>query len=171
MTRITLLTSSFSPMGAIIAIRVWEQHRLVSWILLTLSVVSTLLLWAAIVTRKHTSLQPFTVESVRDETYQAPAYLLGYVFPFIFVEVNDKASLIAYGIFGALLVILVFRSNLFLGNPLFLLFGFRIYSIETAVGSTIVLVGRSMPLKRQQILASHLLSSAYLLGSPRRERA
>ena len=89
MTRLVILFSSFAPMLLLIAIRISEVYASVSWCLAGVAVGLTVALTLALRARHKTSAQPFTVEAIKDEGPQYPAYLLTYVFPFAFATVGD----------------------------------------------------------------------------------
>jgi len=163
MIRTTLLFSSLSPLMAILAIRLSGHHMATAIVLTLMAFGSAALLPVVLRARGATSPQPFTIAGVKDESGQVPAYLLTYIFPFLFVTIDDWRDLAAYVVFAALLLVLLLRTDLALVNPLLLAAGYHLYAVETSAGRSVVLVCRERPMAGNQVLATRLSDSTYKL--------
>jgi ABC-type uncharacterized transport system permease subunit len=163
MIRSTLLFSSLSPLMAILAIRLSGDYMALAIVLTVMACGSAALLPVVLKARGATSPQPYTIAGVKDESGQVPAYVLAYIFPFLFVTIDNGRDLAAYVVFAALLVVLLLRTDLALVNPLLLAAGYHLYAVETNVGRTVVLVSRERPMAGNQVLVTRLSDSTYKL--------
>lgn len=163
MTRFALLASSLVPALLVLVIRMRTTHNVVAMILLIASLLLIVMLARAVRARSTTSAQPFTTEIVTDESEQVPAYLLTYVFPFLFLTFDDGADMIACAIFASLVLVLVYRTDLALVNPLLLIVGFHLFRVQTNSGGSLTLVSKVRPLKGQTFTAVKICEGTYKL--------
>lgn len=161
MTRVLLILSSLSPLIGIIAIRMVEASPIWAVSLGSVALLAAVSLPIAIFGRRAVADTPFTLVSIRDDSAQVPAYLLTYVFPFAFATADDTASFWAYGVFAALLLVLLARTELSLVNPILLAFGFHTYEVRTTGNRTISLISKTQPLPHSTFLAYQVAGSAF----------
>lgn len=160
MLRLRLLAGAWSPAAFLLAMRVSEDH--LGWTLALVlagvaAVVSVLLL---ILARSRTNAQPFELASIEDESSQVPGYLLTFVFPFVFLDVNSWRDGVAWGAFAALTAMLVLATDLVLVNPILLLAGYHVYRVESSSGFRGILLSSCRPARGQIVEAVHLSSGA-----------
>lgn len=154
MLRTVLIGSSYAPMLFMVAVRLEGGHP---WAAIGMSVVAVMLVIALsrmVTQRSKLSPSPYLLVSVRDDTAQVPAYLITYLFPFVFLQDVSKNDLVVYCVFMALVVVLAARTQLVLVNPLLLLLGLHLYEIETKNGTKAILLSRSTPKVGAVILAA-----------------
>lgn len=160
--RFRLAASAFVPGLLIAAIRLWDISTVPWWslALAATAVVATTSLALLIRARSTLNAQPATVRGVEDESHEVPAFLLTYVFPFVFLSVANWRDAVAYAVFGVILLVLIFRTRIWKVNPLLLLTGLHTYSVQIDGTSDIVLFARSRPSDGQTIQVVTLSSGA-----------
>jgi len=165
--KLRLAASAFVPAAAIAAIRLWDVGGTIIWSLLSIvfAVVATVSLVLLLGARSATNAQPHTIRQSTDESGEVPAFLLAYVFPFVFLTVTDLRDVLAYLVFALFLLVLVLRTNLWQTNPLLLLVGLHIYSVETHTGFSGILFSRKRPIVDQTVNAV-MLSPGALKAQP-----
>lgn len=145
MGRFWLLLTSLSPALMIASIRTFPSCQwgaAAGFFVGVLMVPATLLLLRK---RGEISSDPMIPLGVHDESDQIPAYLITFVFPFLFItESPSQATLVAYSLFAVFLLILLYRADLAVVNPALLMFGFHVYAVEAKTGS-IYLISRRRP--------------------------
>jgi len=149
MGRYLLALSSLSPLFAIFAIRTWQTNRTISFVLTVLllqAIVGLVWLFRA---RKQAASDPFRIKEVRDETSQVPAYLITYIFPFLFTESPGWTLVVAYCAFALLLLLMLARTDFGLVNPLLLIAGYHLYVIADSRGREAWVATKERPLAGQ----------------------
>jgi hypothetical protein len=164
-TKFALLSSSLVPVLIVLAIRLSGSHCHAAVALVVIGVVLGAFLFGVLQARRRIAAQPFTVKTIRDESQQIPAYLLTYVFPFLFPSVVGWRDVAACLAFALLVLILLFRTDLALVNPLLLAVGFHLYSMTTNSEKSLILVAKAKPSPGQTILAVRLSDTTYKLES------
>ncbi|WP_460793176.1 hypothetical protein [Nocardioides pacificus] len=152
-------------MAFIVALRVSETHPLWASALAVLGCLAVWSLFGLIAARSATNEQPFKIRSIRDESAQVPAYLLTYLFPFLFLTVSGWRDWVAYAIFAALLVVVIYRTDLVLVNPILLAAGYHVYIIESTSNFEGLLMATKRPLVGQTVNAVHLTPGAVKMTS------
>jgi len=139
MLKLRLVASAFAPMAIITAVRLSADYPLIAVLVAVLGLLAVLSLLELVLARSMTNQQPYTLVSIRDDSAQIPAFLLAYVFPFVFVTIGDWQDALAYGLFALLLVVLILRTDLVLVNPVLLVMGYRLYIVERIPRNTFVI--------------------------------
>jgi hypothetical protein len=163
MTRFALLSSGLVPALLVLTIRAFHSNRLASAILFIASLALTVMLARAMAARDTINPQPFAVEAIEDESVQVPAYIVTYVVPFLFLSINGSADLIACIVFAFFVLVLVYRTDLALVNPLLLIAGFHLFRLHTTAGNYLILIAKTRPLPGQTISAVKLSEKLYKL--------
>lgn len=164
-TRFLLVVSSMSPLIGIMAIRLIDLDSRLSIGLGICATIAALSLPAVLLARRSVEPQLITVGAVRNDSSQVAAYLVTYAFPFAFATSNSAATIAAYIVFGLLLLVLVWRTDLCLINPVLLAFGFHLFAVETVDGRSVTLISRDPPLVGSNLLAHRVLDGAYEFNS------
>lgn len=159
MTKALLFLSSLVPLIFIVSIRLFDDALLWSLGLAVVSIIGAVSLPVVFFVRRSVGSRPFEVKEVRDESHQVPAYLLTYIFPLLFVTIDDWDTAAAYAVFAALLIVLMVRTDLALVNPLLLAFGYHLFALRNSTGQEIFLVSRLRPLVGSNILVKQLSGS------------
>lgn len=134
MVRARLLLSSLSPLMAILAARLWNDHRVAAWALVALAALSVASLVLFLRTRSSLMPQTFVVATAKDESDQIPAYVVTYVLPFVTLQVTQRAELVAYVLLALVLAVLVLQTDLVYVQPLLLMIGWHLYRVEVRHG-------------------------------------
>jgi hypothetical protein len=95
-------------------------------IILAISVLSTMVFLREI--RKTTNPKKITVNSRENITGEYVLYVVNYVIPFLVTEFTDQ-QLFTLVVMLFFVIILYVRSNLIHVNPMFALFGYRLFAI------------------------------------------
>lgn len=165
MTRFALLSSGLVPALLVLTIRNYQSHNLASVILFIMSLCLTVMLARALRARDDTNAQPFTIDIIEDESAQVPAYLVTYIVPFLFLSIDGPADFIACLVFAFFVLVLVYRTDLALVNPLLLVIGLHLFRIRTLSGNNFILVAKTRPLQGQTVSAVRLAEKLYKLKS------
>jgi len=171
MLKLRLVASSFAPMAMITAVRLSIDYFWLALVVGALGILAVLSLAELVQSRGSTNAQPYTLTSLRDESAQVPAFLLTYVFPFVFVTFGDWRDAAAYGLFALLLVVLLVRTDLVLVNPVLLVAGFHLYIIETSSGYRGMIISARHPRVGETIQAVTLPGGTLKQTAEPRERA
>jgi hypothetical protein len=163
MLRVRLLIGAWAPGAFIAAFRAADDHPAWAAALAVVGFVAVVSVLALLRVRSTINEQPFVVTLVSDESTQVPAYLLTFVFPFVFLNARNWGDVAAYAVLGALVAVLVVRTDLVLVQPLLLAVGYHLYKIETSSGFTGLLLSSTRPLAGQTIGVVHLAPFALKL--------
>lgn len=163
MTRFALLSSGLVPALLVLAIRVFHSSRIAAAILFVASLFLTVMLARAMRARDSINAQPFIINTVEDESAQIPAYLVTYIVPFLFLSISGRADLVAGLVFAFFVLVLVYRTDLALVNPLLLVVGLHLLRLRTVSGVNLILVAKDRPLPGQTIRAVKLSERLYKL--------
>jgi hypothetical protein len=82
------------------------------------------------------------VTSVASRDGDVLAYVVTYLVPFASISAHTGRQQAAVGVFVGLIAVLYVRLNMFHVNPLLALLGYRSYSLDTAGGTSVVLITR-----------------------------
>ena len=164
MGRTYFFVSALSPAVIISSIRAFELIGAWAWVGVVIGLLSFFATPALLQGRERVTARVTRPIAVSDKTLGIPSYLITFVFPFLFLsETPSVYTLIAYGVFGLLLVLLLFRSDLGLVNPALLVLGYRLYEVETEFEELIVISRRRV--RKNESLKVHLLSGNYYLDA------
>jgi hypothetical protein len=125
--RVLLFLSSYSPLGLIAAVRVWELDSLIASGLVVISLFAFAAAWFI---QGHNlragsrRLEVETAEPIRDAS---AAYLTAYVLPFLLVDLSDTFAVIASVLFVVLIGVVYVRSRLVYLNPIYALRGYVLW--------------------------------------------
>ena len=137
-TRLLLFVSSLAPALIIAGLRLWDAQHHLSWALCTAGAVAFLLTPLVLVLRRNAGRHELTVADIKDESGQVPTYLLTFVFPFLFLsDQMSRPLIVAYVTFVVFMVLLLYRTPLALINPAMLVAGYRVFSVNVAVGDPV----------------------------------
>jgi hypothetical protein len=159
--RLLLSLSALAPLLGIIAIRLASASPMWAVALGVVAVLLALFLPLILAARRSVEPRPINVASVRDESSQVPAYLVTYVFPFAFATVDGIEVVLAYAVFGLLLIVLLVRTDLGMVNPVLLAVGLHSYAVVTASGRALTVIAPKAPLPGSRILAHPVAGATY----------
>lgn len=137
--RFGLFLSAYSPLFLVLAIQngITFSHKHQSIIQVALSAIFSCLFvlgfmaFYLMVSRgKDMQAQTITVLGTHLSGGDAVGYLSGYILPFISTTDFNVNSGVAYVIFFAVACVVTMQTDVIQINPLFFLFGYRIYSTE-----------------------------------------
>lgn len=163
MARVLLFLSSLAPVFLIVGIRLLGSIAAVGIGIVVLGVVLFCVALLVFVKRGKVTSRPIVVTGIRDESYQIPIYLLTFVFPFLFIELKNSWDAAAYIVLILLVLLLLFRTDLSLVNPVLLVLGYHIYAVEAAGGEDLLLIAKNRPRVGGHILGTLLSGNTYLL--------
>lgn len=163
MTRILLFLSSLAPGIVVVSIRYLGENL---WVGITGIALGLILLgigmWA-VRSRDKTRPIPTEVVTLKDETYQIPTYLVTFILPFLFIEVESVPTLAAYAVFILLVVAILYKSDVSIVSPALLLRGYRLYDVVDKEKRNITVVSRTPPKLSGYEKLRHLSGTVYLL--------
>ena len=169
MTRLYLFVSSLSPGILVAGIRGTKENFLIGLIVAVLAVMLSLL--GLLVIRSRTTLNTvdLKVDSVRDETYQVPTYLVTFVLPLLFIDVVDVPTLVGYLVFSIIVFLMLMKSNISIANPVLLLSGYRLFDVQDSSGNQSTVVSKTVPPVGESTEVHKLAEGFYILRSKKRE--
>lgn len=161
-TKFALLASGLVPALIVLAIRLYPHHHAASMALIVPSILLIAVLARAMRARDATNAKPILILTVEDDTNQVPSYVITYVFPFLFLSMDTTADLVACIAFALFALILVYRTDLALVNPLLLVVGYHMFRATTAA-EKLILVSKVRPLPGQTATAVRIADRTYQL--------
>ncbi len=170
MTRIWLFISALAPALLVVGFRLVASHRFIGIALFALATVAILTVFFILKARSSVVPRLFVISESRDETQQVPTYLLTFIVPFLFVDINDWGNAAAYSVLIVLIAILLYRTDLSLVNPALLALGYHIYSIRDGGGHESLIVSRTRPRVGASIAAVPLSGHIYKVDVNETER-
>ena len=137
-----LLLSSYAPLAIILGLRIDPlEPKLVCFVIAAWGIYDALrITWWS---RRATT--PRTIVGIDDRGGEVAGYLATYLLPMLAAPNPDTADLIAYGVFGLVIVVISLRSNLLAINPTVYVLGWRVMAVVTAEGDRHFLVCRRPP--------------------------
>lgn len=165
MARFWLFLTSLAPALLIGSVRSTPEWKLWGWIGVLASIALFLSAYFVLFARRRTEPVPIVPKTVKDESTQIPTYLLTFIFPFLFIgDAPDKATLAAYAIFAAMLLTLLYRTDLSLVNPALLALGYHVYAVEVQGYPDSFLVAKKAPQPEASCRAHSLSGNLYIMS-------
>lgn len=130
LARLALFAVAYAPLPALLTIRLWSswpQGALAAAVIAALLVVAGAAFLRLIGRGTEADIVLDSVERMSDT---APNFLLGYVLPFLLIDLSDSSAVIAAFAFVGLLGIAYVRGGMLYANPLLTLFGYHIWQVE-----------------------------------------
>ncbi len=169
-TRHWLFLSSLAPACVVLGIRLLGSERLLGTAFLLCGLLLFPIAYLVLKTRRSVTPKPIKVSEIRDESYQVPTYLLTFIFPFLFIDIENYWNAASYIVLILFVSILLFRNDLSLVNPALLMLGYHIYVIQAEGGEDLLLISKARPRTGLSLSASHLSGHTYLLHKAETER-
>lgn len=163
-----LFLSSLSPGLLVVAFRLLPESLLLGLIVLACSVV---LFPAGLITTWIRSRQPPTlihVVAVKNQTFQVPTYVMTFIFPFLFINVDDLWTVAAYAVFLVLIGLLLSKSDVSIVNPGLILRGYQLF-VATVEGENkgqtrdIMIISKEPPPLDEISRVNRLANETYFL--------
>ena len=153
MLRARLVASSYAPMLFMLGIRLAADYPIWAIICAVVGFLLVVDVLALTLRRSRLAPSPFELIAVKDETAKIPAYLLTYLFPFVFLRDVNRVDLLVYCVFFLLVVVVALNTQLVLVNPFLLMLGLHLYDVETRHGLRTLLLSAEEPRVGQTIQA------------------
>lgn len=135
--RFWLFLSSYTPLFLILGLRSFPDERqgftwalLAPAVMLIASIAGLISLTYLLGGLSSKVPKPVTVQNVVDEGGNLSAYLISYLFPFVYSSINSWRDIVVFIIFGGLIVIIGVRSDMGLFNPLLVMLGWRVVKVS-----------------------------------------
>ncbi|WP_309082015.1 hypothetical protein [Zhihengliuella sp.] len=164
MARLLLFLSSLSPGIVVAGIRAAGEFGFPGWIITLVGVVLMPVGFFTVRSRKGNAAIPTEIVSVKDETLQIPTYLITFIFPFLFVQIDDLWTLAALAVFVGLVSVLLWKNDISLINPGMLVSKYRMYEVESVDGRNLIVVSTRRPYVRDYEDLHHLAGRTYVLS-------
>lgn len=155
LARILLFFSSYAPLSVMLVLLLWNKAPIVAAVsggLALLSVAGMLICLQVVNRIAGVSTKILDCHSRGDA---AMSYIVTYIIPFLAVAFSDWQQAAALGVFFVILGFLYVNSDMIHINPTLNLFGYRLYEVTLADGSTYSLIahgrvqrGRTLQLVR-----------------------
>ena len=117
----------------------------------------------AISLRKKNMPIPKELTAVADETYQVPTYLVTFVLPFLFVDIQNIPALVAYAMFVIFVALILAKSDISIVNPGLLIGNYRMYDAVDSQGQSLTVIAIRTPRVSEYQEMFHLSGRVYLL--------
>lgn len=124
-----LFLSSFAPLFLLLAIRHWSTPSIAIGLLVIALVFGPVGL-ALVEWFGRTVDDTYVVDRVESRAESLTGYLTGYLFPFLVLDFSDIYAVAATVGFGLMLAVLYVQGNLLYLNPVLMLRGWRVWTIE-----------------------------------------
>ena len=155
--QLLMFASSFAPLFIVFGLLGsfgTGTGRVVCYTVAVLSIVGLFVLLRAV---RHLGRQTFKAERARPRDSDAIAYVVTYLAPFLTLSTDSWQARAALGVFVSVVAVLYVRAHLFYVNPvLSLLFGYRLFEVETGKSYAIVLSKRKFIAPNAELNARRL---------------
>lgn len=128
--RALLFLTSYAPLPVVLAARIWSTDILGSLFLVALAVLLVALAARSFTLLAGSGTSELVIDEVQPQREAFTTYLLGYVLPFVLIDINDSSAVMGAAAFVVILGLATIRSNLVYLNPLLALAGYRLYSVS-----------------------------------------
>ena len=139
-TKAVLFVSSFSPLLLVFALLDSFGRGPATIVCLCLAVAGPILLYLVLRLARRVEAVPLVAASNRRRDADVLAYVATYLIPFLAVNAMTLRSRLAVGVFIALIALFYIRGEMYFLNPLLGVVGYRVFEVQTAAGSTVVLI-------------------------------
>ena len=136
LTAILLFISAYSPLFLILAIKDFDfdctyqfKHPLAVYIILGISVLSVILLFATVKLMKRGNM-PVTVVEIKNRSVDLINYTIPYIVSFFGFDLSKMEDIFSLTIFLTLLLLLTVKSKSVFMNPILLVAGYNLYDVE-----------------------------------------
>lgn len=162
-TRLILFVSALAPVFLVAGLRLYEAQQIVSITLFSFGLLASLLTPIVLFLRRKAGIQEFEVSNVKDESAQVPTYLITFIFPFLFLSEQMNISLVrSYVGFAALMTVLLYRTNLSLINPVMLLAGYHVFSVDVVGQGSTYIISKRPPLPARSTYAKRVVEGLFI---------
>jgi hypothetical protein len=169
LVKFALFLSSFAPLFLLLGIR-YLANLPVAVVCLVLALVFGLGGLALVEWFRGGQDDTFIVERVESRAESLTGYLAGYLFPFLVLDPSDIYAVAATIGFGLVLSVLYVEGNLLYLNPILILRGWRIWSVEAHRQDdakdrrTMTVIVRVRTLERDDVIKTHPLAGDVHIG-------
>lgn len=95
------------------------------------------------------------------------SYMLSYIPPLMIDNLGDTAKIAPATVFYAVMIIIMFKTNIMYVNPYFLLFGYRILKAKLYSSSrTVIIITKKVEILPNEYVELHEISTARLFYAP-----
>ena len=148
-----LMASNVAPISAIFAVRAADVNWVIFWVFTGIVLLGILgfMYFRYRHFNPHDASRP-VIESVQGLGGEAGAYLTSLVLPLIAVSSPSWQETVAYMLCFAIYVAVTVNTNLLLVNPIFYVFGYKIWRIASGdiEGREAILISRNAPVVGQE---------------------
>lgn len=148
--KLILVSASWCPVYALVAVLVWPSRQNLAIILLALGVVSCIALWLAkLIISMRFAKELYSITECESQKGDVFMYVLSYIPPFFAIDVSSSEKLFAL----VLLYIFIFATYVRLEqyhlNPIFVFFGYQVFKVKTSGGKILYVITRQgYPIRR-----------------------
>jgi hypothetical protein len=155
MTRLTkgaLFLTAYAPLAGLIWIRLWTVWKDAAIGAIVIALLLLVVGWLIVTLLARGSEADVTIVTAERLSDTAPNFMLGYVLPFLLLDLDDISAVIAGASFVALLGIAYVRGGMLYANPLLTLFGYHIWRVTgrqtpgTGLDLALILISRQRDL-------------------------
>lgn len=130
LARVLLFASSYIPLCFLLAIRTWPQERVVAGSLALVGLVLIGLTWLLIEQLREGGREELVVTETQPRAESLSGYLVGYVLPFLILDVHDIYAVASVVGFLALVAWIHVSSGLLYLNPVLALRGYHVWEVQ-----------------------------------------
>jgi hypothetical protein len=165
-----LFLSSFAPLFLLLAIRHLSTPS-IAVALLVIALVGPVGL-ALVEWFGRTVDDTYVVDRVESRAESLTGYLTGYLFPFLVLDFNDIYAVAATVGFGLMLAVLYVQGNLLYLNPVLMLRGWRVWTIDAHLldaatkEKRLVVIVRNGALERGDHIGTSTFAGDVRIGRP-----
>ena len=136
--RLLLLLSAYSPLPLLIGIRDHNAQQM--WILFAIAALLALALPAVCLVKSRTSNRAqVTIDSITMDPDEIAGYLMSYILPFVTLSSPTGRDLIAFAVFGVLVIGAYLQSGRVPVNPWLLVVRLRPWHVSSGADSYMLL--------------------------------
>jgi hypothetical protein len=129
LARYLLFGTSFSPALFLLGVRFVDRDVGICLVLLAGSLLLAALAWPALRLLQQGPIFDDTIVTVEPLRESLTSYAMGYLLPFVLVDLDDRLAVTAAAIFVTIVAVMYVRANLVYLNPLLALAGYRLWQV------------------------------------------
>ncbi len=127
--RLLLFASSYIPLFFLLAIRTWPQSQVAAAALAVAGMVLTGLTWFLVEQLKEGGREELVVTETQPRAESLSGYLVGYILPFLILDVHDIYAVASVVGFLALVAWIHISAGLLYLNPVLALRGYHVWEV------------------------------------------
>jgi hypothetical protein len=152
LAKFLFVSASWFPVYVLIGVLTWHDHPNAGRLLIAAAFISVITIWMLkAIAEARFAPEPMLVVKVVERKDDLFMYILSYIPPFFAADISSPSKVTALVVLYVLIFITYVRLDQYHLNPVFVLFGYRVYDVEIEGGRLLHLIAkRNQPVSAGQ---------------------